>query len=327
MKKYLKRVGLSIAALSVAMLAACGGSEESTTEISSSQAEPSTEEVEDDIDRTGWPEKFVYGILPTEDQAELTKQFDPLVDYMENILGIEFELFVGNDYNALIEAMRNGHLHASGFGPFSYMLAHERGNAEAFAMGVEDPSAATYNAIFITLEDSGLESLDDLEGKTIAYADPASTSGHIFPKGMLINHLGLNMDTVDDHFSYVTFSGSHEASLYSILNGDVDVAGVCDVCIERVFERVQDHPNFDKLKIIAESDPIPRGPQAISMDLPENLRELVIHAFHEMHNDPEATAFLEESGYSAFIPAEDSAFDIIRDTAAALEMSAEDLLK
>ncbi|WP_157796442.1 phosphate/phosphite/phosphonate ABC transporter substrate-binding protein [Bacillus sp. FJAT-45037] len=324
MKKALRWLGMSLATVSVAMMAACGGSEEvNQTSTGSSEVEA---EASDGIDRSDWPEKFVYGILPTEDQAELARRFEPLVDYMEDRLGIEFELFIGNDYNALIEAMRNGHLHASGFGPFSYMLANERANAEAFAMGVEDPSEATYHAIFITLEDSGIDSLDDLEGTTIAYADPASASGHIFPKGMLINHLGLDMDTVDDHFDYVTFSGSHEASLYSILNGDVDVAGVCDTCIERVFERVQDHPNFEKLKVVVESDPIPRGPQAINMDLPESLRTAVIEAFHEMKDDPEAREFLEESGYNDYMPTDDSMYDIIRETAEALEMSADDLL-
>ncbi|MDV2685760.1 phosphate/phosphite/phosphonate ABC transporter substrate-binding protein [Alkalihalophilus lindianensis] len=323
MKRAWKWLGMSVTAVSLAFMAACGGSEET----SQSQTGSSEVEASDGIDRTDWPEKFVYGILPTEDQGELTRQFEPMIEYMENRLGIEFELFVGNDYNALIEAMRNGHLHASGFGPFSYMLAHDRANAEAFAMGVEDEDSATYHSTFITLEDSGIESLDDLEGTTIAYADPASASGHIFPKGMVINHLGLTMDTVDDHFEYVTFSGSHEASLYSILNGDVLVAGVCDVCIERVYERVEDHPKFDKLKVIAESEPIPRGPQAINMDLPESLREAVITAFHEMKDDPNAKEFLEESGYSDYMPADDSMYDVIRETAEALEMSAEDLLQ
>ncbi|BAB04187.1 phosphate/phosphite/phosphonate ABC transporter substrate-binding protein [Halalkalibacterium halodurans] len=322
MKKWLQ--GLMVAAVAVGMTA-CGSSE---TTGEDKQAEGNTGEVDHaEVDRSNWPETFVYGILPTEDQGELASRFEALEDYLEEKVGIEFELFVGTDYNALIEGMRNGHVHASGFGPFSYMLAHERANAEAFATGVSDPEDAFYYSWFITLEETNLNGLEDLDGATIAYADPASTSGHIFPKGMLITELGLTMDNVDDYFSYVTFSGSHEASLYSVLNGDVDVAGVCSSCIENIYDRVEDHPNFEQLKVIAESDPIPNGPQAISMDLPEDLRELIIDAFLTMHEDPSMQEFLESNGYDAgYIEVDDSMYDVVRETAEALEMSAEDLL-
>lgn len=321
--------------LFIFLMAACADEEESpssaeakTPEASNDTAANDTEEADD---RADWPEKFVFGILPTEDQAQLAKRFDGMNTYLEQALGVEVELFYGTSYTALIEAMANGHLHASSFGPFSYLVANERANGEAFAIPVSEEGGTLddifYYAQMITLEETGIDSLADVEGRSLAYADPASTSGHLFPKAMLINELGLTMDNVDEFPSQVVFSGSHEASLYSVLNGDVDTAGVCSTCIERVFDRVEDHPNFGQLKIFHESEPIPGGPYVIQGDLPQSFKDAVAEAFFAMINDELGKEFLiDNEYYGGFIPITHEEYQVVEDTADALNMSPEELL-
>lgn len=303
-------------------------SEKSSSAVEASAEEP---EVSSEDDRADWPEKFVFGLLPTEDQAELLKRYDPLIDYLEEYLGVEVELYNATNYTALIEAMANGHIHGSSFGPFSYLVAQERANGEAFAVPVNDEGGTIddiyYTAQMITLEEHGIDSLEEIEDRTLAYADPASTSGHLFPKAMLINELGLTMDNVDDFPSNVVFSGSHEASLYSVLNGDVETAGVCSSCIERIFDRVDDHDNFDQLKVFHESEPIPGGPYVIQGDLPQSFKDEVQQAFLNMINDPQGQEFLEENGYlGGYFEVSSDVYQVVADTADALGMSPEDLL-
>ncbi|MFA9560014.1 phosphate/phosphite/phosphonate ABC transporter substrate-binding protein [Evansella sp. AB-rgal1] len=341
MKKIIQ-AGLLLTLL-LTLLAACGNNNDTPTADAQQPAGSSSnndnsnntnnnENNDATDDRADWPSKFIFGILPTEDQAELAKRFDGMNEYLEAELGIDVELFYGTSYTALIEAMANGHLHASSFGPFSYLIANERANGEAFAIPVNVEGGTLddifYYAQMITLEETGVDSLADIEGKSLAYADPASTSGHLFPKAMLINELGLTMDNVDDFPSQVVFSGSHEASLYSILNGDVDTAGVCSTCIERVFERVNDHPNFDQLKVFHESEPIPGGPYVIQGDLPQSFKTAVAEAFYNMINDEVGKQFLIDNEYlGGFIPISHEEYQVVQDTADALNMSPEELLK
>jgi phosphonate transport system substrate-binding protein len=62
---------------------------------------------------------------------------------------MKVELFVASDYSGAIEAMRAGKLDIALFGPFSYVLAAEKANAEVFA--VEKVSGATtYKSIIVT---------------------------------------------------------------------------------------------------------------------------------------------------------------------------------
>lgn len=329
MRKWLLAL---IALCFLCLVAACdeGGSakeeDNSTTKTSQDQ-----QISEGQGDRSDWPDKFIFGLLPTEDQSELIKRFEPMAEYLEDYLDMDIELYNATNYTALIEAMANGHIHGSSFGPFSYLVAHERANGEAFAIPVNEKDGTLddifYTAQMITLEENNIDTLEDVEGRSLAYADPASTSGHLFPKAMLINELGLTMENVDDFPSNVVFSGSHEASLFSVLNSDVEVAGVCSSCIERIFDRVEDHKNFDQLKVFHESEPIPGGPYVIQGDLPQSFKDAVQQAFLDMKSDPKGQEFLEESGYlGGYFEVDHDVYKVVEETADALGLSPEELL-
>jgi phosphonate transport system substrate-binding protein len=327
----------------ILVVAACGSNEADAgvngNEAQESNGEQNSANVEDNDngadtdgeaaqDREGWPEKFVYGILPSEDTEVLSTRYEPLEEYLAEELGVEVEFFQATDYNAVIEAMRNEHIHASHFGPFSYILAHDRSNAEAFAMGVESEDDATYNSVIVTLEDSGIESLEDLEGSDFAWVDAASTSGHLFPKAHLVNELDLTVDEVDAMFGNTVFAGGHDTALLALLNGDVDAAGIGDFIIDRLADTHGEHENLEQLKILATTDDIPRGPDAIHADLPESFKQAVADAFHTMHEEPALEQFMEEFNYQGgFLPVEDAEYDIIRQTADALEMSPDELME
>ncbi|WP_280769603.1 phosphate/phosphite/phosphonate ABC transporter substrate-binding protein [Salipaludibacillus daqingensis] len=322
---------LFIGVISFSLLFACGENEDNETnevEGATNNEENTNSENEGTTDdREDWPEEFVYGLVPGEDPSVLESRWDPMREFLEERLGIPVEFFHGTDYTAMIEAMRGGHVHQAHFGPFAYTLAHERAGAEAFAMGINDLEDAAYNSIIITLEDSGIDSLEDLEGKDFAWVDPTSASGHLFPKAHLINELGITNDEVDEMFGNVVFAGGHDSAFISVLNGDVDAAGVADFIIGNLEDTHGDHPEYDNIKIVSTTGDIPRGPDAYLADLPESLKEELQQAFADMAEQEELQEFLESANFQAgWIEVDDSDFDIMRETAEALGMSPEELL-
>lgn len=123
-----------------------------------------------------------WGLIPADDAAEMLRQYQVVVDYLEDELDIEIEIQVTNDYTAAIEAMRNKHIDMAWFGPFSYVLAVEQAGAEAIVNGYRrDTKKATYKSIIITRAGSGIKTLDDLKNRSFAFVDPASTSGYLIP--------------------------------------------------------------------------------------------------------------------------------------------------
>ncbi|PKP62368.1 MAG: phosphonate ABC transporter substrate-binding protein, partial [Alphaproteobacteria bacterium HGW-Alphaproteobacteria-8] len=68
--------------------------------------------------------------------------------------------------------------------------------------------------------DSGLATIDDLKGKVVAFADPDSTSGYAVPFYNLVQQ-GYDPTTF---FAAAPFSGSHEAGVAGVANGQFDAA-------------------------------------------------------------------------------------------------------
>ena len=86
---------------------------------------------------------------------------------------------------------------------------------EAFAIAETTKSGRTYyHSQIIARKDSGIKTVNDLKGKTFAFVDPTSTSGHLFPKAGLIK-LGIDPDT---DFGRVIFTGSHDANALAVAN-------------------------------------------------------------------------------------------------------------
>ena len=61
---------------------------------------------------------------------------------------------------------------------------------------------------FIVRKDSGIKDFQDIKGKTVAFVDPSSTSGYLFPGAHLINE-GID---IEKDIQYV-YSGGHDKSL------------------------------------------------------------------------------------------------------------------
>jgi phosphonate transport system substrate-binding protein len=303
-KKSVKLSALIVMVGTMLLLAACGSADSAAGD-------------------SGMPDKLTVGVLPGEEEGELSRGNQILVDDLSEELGIEVELFVGQDYNAVIEAMRSKKIDLASFGPFSYIIAAERSGAVPFAVKGKSLEDAFYNSWLVVPDESDVQNIEDLEGKSMLFADPASTSGHLFPRTMLVKELGITNDEVESFFSSVSFSGSHDNSIISIANGDAEAAGVCAPCVERAIEGgVVKESDF---RIIKKSDPIPSSPMTYREDLPEELVEKVKDFYYNYKNEE----FFEQSGdiEARYFEIDDSQYQIIRDTAEALDMSPEQLLE
>ncbi|MDQ2086757.1 phosphate/phosphite/phosphonate ABC transporter substrate-binding protein [Herbivorax sp. ANBcel31] len=328
---------ITIILLTLTFVTGCAsGNTTSDTETTSQNNEveqPSNEvpssnenDTQEQDDKEGWPEVVRFALLPTEDMEMLGRTYEPFINYLEARLDRPVELNHPTDYTATVEAMRGKHVEISTFGPFSFVLAYQRAGAVPVAVRLSTPEDdPTYESFIITRKDTGIEKLEDLKGKNFAFADPASTSGHLFPKAHIMNEMGLSLDEIDSWFGNTTFSGGHEASFLSVLNGDVDAAAIYDRSFDRFAERNQDHPNIDDMIIIDRGNPIPNSPFTVRGDLPESFQKAVQDAMLDMldekENYPGLAEFMEEiNALGGYFAADIDAYQIVIDTAERLEM-------
>jgi phosphonate transport system substrate-binding protein len=249
------------------------------------------------------------GLVPSEDPRLVVSDNQALLDHLHKALQLEIKPFVATDYNGVIEALRAKRLDIALLGPFSYVLAVSVADVEAFAVPETQKQGATYRAVIIARKDRHIASLKDLEGKTFAFVDPSSTSGHLFPKAALIK-AGYDPD---NYFSRVIFSGGHDASAIAVQNGKVDAAAVADVLVETAFKRGM--LKQEDVGVIWTSDPIPGAPFAYRRDLPEDLKAKLRKALAEIRDMPWGASVIKR-----WQPTNDAAYDVVRDTARLLNL-------
>ncbi|SFS78586.1 phosphate/phosphite/phosphonate ABC transporter substrate-binding protein [Paenibacillus sp. 453mf] len=267
----------------------------------------------------GMPEVIRIGMMPSE-EGEMNRSQDQLAADITEATGIPAEIFVAEDYNMVIEALRAGKIEIGLIGPFGYIIATERANAKLLVRSESDQPS---NTVILVQKDSPYQTVQDLEGKDFLFADPASTSGNLYPRATLMKELGLTNEELDSFFGSVAFSGGHDKSLLALANGNADAIGTSSLMVPMMAE--SGLVNEDDFRVIAESEPIVGGaPLLYRHDLPEELvtqlRELMV-GYHEKN-----PSFLESVGAARFVEGSDSDFDPIRDVAEALDMSPEELL-
>ncbi len=250
------------------------------------------------------------GLVPAEDPRLVVSDNQVLLEQLHKALGMEIKPFVATDYNGVIEALRSKKLDIALLGPFSYVLAAGVTDVEAFTLPETEKAGATYKSVIITRKDHNLRSLKDLAGKTFAFVDPSSTSGHLFPKAGLIK-AGYNPDT---YFSRVIFSGGHDASAIAVQNGKVDAAAIGDVLLDMAVKRGM--VKQDDIVVIWTSDPIPGAPFVMRRDLPADLKAKIKAAFAQMQNVP----WGPNNAIKRWLPTNDAAYDVVRDTAKVLNL-------
>ncbi len=251
------------------------------------------------------------GLIPSEDAQAMMRASQQVMEQLAAKTGLKVRPFVANDYNGVIEAMRSGKLDVAYLGPFSYVLASQLANAEAFAIPVAKKSGkSSYQSIIISRKDKGPDSVAKLQGKTFAFVDPSSASGHLFPKAGL---KGEGVDT-DKYFSRVIFSGSHDASILAVANGKVEAASVADPIFQNAIAKGL--VKGEDFQVIWRSQEIPESPMAWRKDLDAGTKQKVAAALAEIKGLP----WGDRGELNGFAATNDQAYDVVRQTAKALNL-------
>lgn len=254
---------------------------------------------------------LTIGLIPAEDSQAMIESSRQVLESLQKQLGMEVKPFVATDYNGVIEALRSKKLDVAYLGPFSYVLASSVADVEAFAVAVTKKTGqSAYKSVIIARKDSGLAKTADLKGRTFAFVDPTSTSGHLFPKAGLLQ-AGYDPETF---FGRVIFSGSHDASILAVTNKKVDAAAVADRILASAIAKGQ--VKQDDLEIVWSSNPIPESPMVWRKDLDPALKAKIAQALANVKDLP----WGDQGVLNGFQPTNDAAYNVVRDTAKVLKL-------
>ncbi|MEO1062800.1 MAG: phosphate/phosphite/phosphonate ABC transporter substrate-binding protein [Actinomycetota bacterium] len=306
------------------------------TEDAAADAAEAVEGAADAEDREGWPSELRFAVVPSQEEQQQIDRYQPVLDILEEELGIPIEFSFATDYAGVIEAMIAGNLDMAQFGPFSYVIATGNGaDIVPIAIGQEGDNPASYRSYGVTQAgNEEINSLADYADRNICFVDPGSTSGFLFPSAGLLGE-GIDPETGVSG----TFAGGHDASALSVANGTCEAGFAFDAMVTAllpeqgditgVIDTVEDETFNEgeaQLKIVWKSPPIPNSPVAIQAGFPQSFIDAVTDVYvNELNADrflaegfctqaeyDEGTCSIAEEGATQYLPVTDELYDGIR---------------
>ncbi len=254
-------------------------------------------------------EVIKMGFVPLRDGDKLIESVEPLTEMLSKELGIKVEGFTATNYVGVVEGLGSGQVDFGFIPPFAYVLANQESNAKVILTALNKSGESKYRTQFIVRKDSGIKDFQDIKGKTVAFVDPSSTTGYLFPGAHLINE-GID---IEKDIQYV-YSGGHDKSLQLLLNKDVDMAATFVDIRERYKEEFP--TAMEETEILGYTDYIPGISVTVKGDMDEKLEEDIKSALLKIADTEEGLELLKELfNMHGFAEATDADYDIIRTTA------------
>jgi phosphonate transport system substrate-binding protein len=257
--------------------------------------------------------------LPMSDDPTQVNPVEALVELLEAETGREVEVTDVPDYLSVVEAIRADHVDIGIMSGFPSALAVNTGEVDALLAweGSEEPVSTC-----VVLEDSPIQTVADLEGKTVAFADQASSSGYFMPVFML-HEEGLEQGTDYE----AIFAGGHEGSFAALQQGQVDAACTAFVLTE------MGAPMFPfadgEWRAVGESPAMDiMGTVLARQSLDDETRTLLEEALPKVFSEENAEAlgaYSSFAGLDVTIAPEPSAFASFAEIAAVAGVELEDL--
>jgi len=264
---------------------------------------------------------IVWAFVPSGETERVSAGADAVADLLNQETGLFFDTFVATEYAGVIEAMCSDPVKANmgSLATFAYILAHERGCADAELVSVRFGSAV-YNGQVIVRADSGIETLADLAGKTFCRPDALSTSGWIIPS-IELKAAGVDPET---DLAQVVDAGSHDAVVAAVYNGECD-AGSTYVDARTTIE--EEHPDvMDVIKVISVSADIPNDGVQYVPSMTREMRDTINNALISIAGTEEGAAALDEAySWAGLQKVDDSFYDPFRQVLDAAGVNIESL--
>lgn len=252
------------------------------------------------------------GLVPFESGEELLKDIQPLVDVLEQGMGMEINPMVATDYTGVVEAFKNNQLDVAFLSPAAYVLAKQEADVRIIVKSMRNGSGNYYGAIIVR-GDSPIKTMQDLKGKIFSFGDPISTSGHIFARKLMLE-AGLNPEKDLDKYIY---SGSHDATILAVLNGKVDAGATYADDTQgksNSWNRFLEPKDRDKIRVLKYTEAIPSDTICVSKDFPPELTQRLQKTILDFSASPKGKALLQKLyHFDGYATATDADYKSVRD--------------
>ncbi len=219
------------------------------------------------------PDTLIFAYTPVEDPAVYKSAWADFLTHMEKETGKKVVFFPVQSNAAQIEAMRSGRLHIAGFNTGSNPLAVNCAGFNPFTIMASKDGNFGYEMEIITYPGSGIEKVEDIKGKQLAFTSPTSNSGFKAPSAILKS----DFDLLPERDFEPVYSGKHDNSILGVANKDYMAASIANSVKARMLRR--DVITEDQVITIYKSQTFPTTGFGTAHNLNPELKDKIRNAF------------------------------------------------
>ncbi|WP_160000691.1 phosphate/phosphite/phosphonate ABC transporter substrate-binding protein, partial [Roseomonas sp. 18066] len=234
--------------------------------------------------RRAWADavpRLGIALMGGENEVDRLARFDNYRALLEDTFKLPVKLYPASDYAGALQAFSAKQVELASLGSSAYAGAwlDTKGGVEPLVVPIQEDGTTGYLAVMVARADSGIAALDDMRGKSLAWADPNSASGYLIPRAALRRQ---GVDT-ERYFSRTGFAGGHEQAVVAVLQKQYDAcctwasgqgeeaAGFSRGNLRAMVEKGM--LKMGEIRLVWRSQPIVTGPITVRSDLPAALKE------------------------------------------------------
>lgn len=244
--------------------------------------------------------RITFGFLEQTEGRLSLETYHPLLDCLDSRAPFRFHALLGTDSERVIGFLEEGLADVAHLDVLSYIEARRQLEVKPLVKTLNRDGEPVSRSIFVTRQDSPLESLPDMRGRSLALGSFHSTLGNLVPRF----ELARNGISREDLTAIESLPDDHSVAM-AVLKGRYDAGAVSDLTA------LQFRPQG--LRFLHVSDAIPSGPVVAREDVPDSVARSLIEALLTMKfaDAHERSDWNEKLRYG-FAPASDADYDLVR---------------
>ena len=264
---------------------------------------------------------------PSVDADTISSNSKEFINFLEKETGLIFKTGIPTNYVAVVEAFGSLRADIGVMNSFGYLMANEKYGASA-KLRVLRYGHDYYQGQILAHVDSGIKSVEDLDGKKMAFVDPSSTSGYMFPLKIMkeANVSPGNMTFANKHDNVIIMNYQKQvdagATYYSAPSEDGSIRDARSR-VKTQFPDVE-----DKIKIVAITDKIPNDPFVFRKDLPKDIVDKFTKALKKfIATEQGRDIFKRIYSVEGVVDTSDKDYDSLREMVKAINLDTEKLVR
>lgn len=250
--------------------------------------------------------ELLVGIEPEHNIFDQVENYRALSAYLSEKVDVQIKLTIMSRYGEITKRFKSLHLDGAFLSSYTAALSINELGLKPVASPVGHGGESTSRGYIIVREDSGIQTVADMQGKSIVYVDPASTEGYVFPLSQL-NKNGIT--DPDGYFSRSSFAGSHASTVFAVLDSRADIGAVKDTAYLKLIQK--DRSIENELSVIATSPGVPETTLCVRSDLDPDLQQNLESVLLNMDKNDQGKKVLKKFGALRFVKTGKDDFKVI----------------